>query len=87
MDEPGAVTAGKSHDEILLMRITLLALPILLAPLALQDSPKKVVDPVKVGEAAPIIRLNDHTGKAARVGGKSKTWTVLAFYPMAATPG
>ena len=29
----------------------------------------------------------DHTGKAVSVGGPAKVWTVLAFYPKAATPG
>ena len=41
----------------------------------------------QVGQPAPAFRLNDHTGTAVHVGGKSKTWTVLAFYPKAATPG
>jgi peroxiredoxin len=42
---------------------------------------------LKIGEAAPALRLNDHTGKAIAVGGESDLWTVLAFYPKAATPG
>lgn len=42
-----------------------------------------------VGSQAPAFRLNDHTGKLVAVGGATKdgTWTVLAFYPKAATPG
>ena len=40
-----------------------------------------------VGKAAPSFRVNDHRGRAVRIGGKAKTWTVLAFFPKAATPG
>lgn len=44
--------------------------------------------PPKVGEAAPGFRLNDESGKAVQLGAGSKAgWTVLAFYPKAATPG
>lgn len=41
----------------------------------------------QVGQPAPTGRLNDHEGHAVTVGGKSDKWTVLAFYPKAATPG
>ena len=41
----------------------------------------------QVGQAAPTFRLNDHTGAGVKVGGESEAWTVLAFYPKAATPG
>lgn len=40
-----------------------------------------------VGKPAPAFRLNDHLGKMVRVGGESKNWTVIAFYPKAMTPG
>ena len=40
-----------------------------------------------VGNAAPKFRLNDDGGSITSVGGTSKTWTVLAFYPKAATGG
>lgn len=56
------------------------------APLA-QDPAKRPVEGPQVGKPAPAFRLNDHTGAAVRVGRKSETWTVLAFYPKAATPG
>ena len=66
-----------------------------LAPLALagtmfllpgQDT-KKDTGPV-VGKPAPTFRLNDHEGKAVSVGANDDAlWTVLAFYPKAATPG
>jgi hypothetical protein len=42
-----------------------------------------------VGQPAPAFRLNDQTGALVSVGGEDKDgdWTVLAFYPKAATPG
>jgi hypothetical protein len=40
-----------------------------------------------VGAAAPTARLNDHAGKLATLGGTSERWTIMAFYPKAATPG
>ena len=40
-----------------------------------------------VGEAAPLFRLNDHTGEAVTIGGENELWTVVAFYPKAMTPG
>ena len=39
----------------------------------------------EIGKPAPTFRLNDHTGKAVEIGPGS--WTVLAFYPKAMTPG
>jgi hypothetical protein len=68
---------------------------LLLAPLALvlpqdpaQEAPPTpaVIKPV-VGKPAPVIRLNDHTGKAVTFGAGAKTWQVLACYPKAMTPG
>lgn len=41
----------------------------------------------QVGKPAPVITAQDHEGKRVTVGGKSKTWTVLAFYPKALTGG
>ena len=40
-----------------------------------------------VGQAAPAFRLNDHLGELVKVGGESKNWIVIAFYPKAMTPG
>jgi len=44
-----------------------------------------------IGDAAPAFRVNDHTGHAVRVAppkdGEEGRWTVLAFFPKAATPG
>ena len=56
-------------------------------PLASQRPAEPPAPAVRVGEPAPRFRLNDHEGRAVRVGGRSKTWTVVAFYPKAATPG
>ena len=45
----------------------------------------------EVGDPAPAFRLNDHTGRAVRIAppkqGEEGRWTVLAFFPKAATPG
>jgi hypothetical protein len=58
---------------------------VLLAPLLLQDS--RPTGGPEVGKPAPAFRLNDHTGRIVAFGGKSDRWTVLAFYPKAATAG
>ena len=42
----------------------------------------------EVGQAAPTFRLNDQEGRKVSVGANEDgLWTVLAFYPKAATPG
>jgi len=41
----------------------------------------------EVGKPAPALRLNDHHGAIVELGGKRENWTVLAFFPKAATPG
>jgi len=41
----------------------------------------------EVGKPAPAIRLNDHTGRAVSLAGGGEHWSVLAFFPKAATPG
>ena len=73
------------------MKLEFLALAAALAILAPQDEPRDQPqeEPAlpSVGELAPAFRLNDHTGKAVEVGGESKRWTVVAFFPRAATPG
>ena len=42
-----------------------------------------------VGAPAPTFRLNDHEGRMTAIGGARSDgkWTVIAFYPKAATPG
>ena len=52
-----------------------------------QDAGKQAPKLPVVGQPAPPVRLNDHTGKIAMLGGKTKNWSVLAFYPKAMTPG
>lgn len=69
------------------MRASILVLSLLCVPLASQDQDKRVAEKVQVGQTAPVFRLNDHLGKAVQVGGETDLWTVLAFYPKAATPG
>jgi hypothetical protein len=41
----------------------------------------------EVGKPAPALRLNDHHGNIVELGGKRANWSVLAFFPKAATPG
>ena len=41
----------------------------------------------EVGKPAPVLRLNDHKGEIAELGAKRANWSVLAFFPKAATPG
>lgn len=69
------------------MRIPVLALALLSAPILAQDPAPVDSAMPKVGAMAPTFRLNDHEGRAVDVGGTAKAWTVLAFYPKAATPG
>lgn len=48
-----------------------------------QDTSRKP----EVGKPAPALRLNDQRGSIVELGGKRTNWTVLAFFPKAATPG
>lgn len=41
----------------------------------------------EVGKPAPTLRLNDHRGNIVELGAKRANWSVLAFFPKAATPG
>jgi hypothetical protein len=68
---------------------SLLILPILLLLTAsLQGVPASEQKRPEVGKPAPALRLNDHRGELVELGGKKGTnWTVLAFFPKAATPG
>lgn len=52
-----------------------------------QDAQERKAPRAVVGADAPQFRLNDHAGKVAALGGASERWSVLAFYPKAATPG
>lgn len=69
------------------MKRWILAGAVALAALVAQDDEKVEARLPEVGEPAPAFRLNDHEGRAVAVGGESDGWTVLAFYPRAATPG
>ena len=69
------------------MRASILALSLLCLPWSSQEQDKRAPEKAQEGQAAPVFRLNDHLGKAVQVGGESDLWTVLAFYPKAATPG
>jgi hypothetical protein len=62
---------------------TLLAL----LALGLQDAPRPTMKKPEIGKPAPAVRLNDHHGNIVELGGKRANWTVLAFFPKAATPG
>ena len=71
------------------MKAQVVALGLALATLVPhQDTAKKPTLP-EVGKPAPAFRLNSHTGQAVTVDPKEEgeTWTVLAFFPKAATPG
>lgn len=65
------------------------ALLLLLAPalFLFQGEEGSGPDRPAVGEPAPAFRLNDQNGHLVRVGGKSESWTVVAFFPKALTPG
>jgi hypothetical protein len=50
------------------------------------EDPK--VKDIQVGDTPGAFALNDHEGKAARLGdGKGHGWFVLAFFPKAMTGG
>ncbi len=52
------------------------------------SAPKAQGDPFpELGRPAPVFTAESHEGEKITVGGKSKTWTVLAFYPKALTGG
>ncbi len=68
-----------------LLTAVLLCLPAMAQTPKPAPVPKAVV--AEVGKAAPSFRVNDDTGAMTKVGGEAKAWTVLAFYPKAATPG
>ena len=69
------------------MRLTVLTAALLGTALFAQEPAEKPIPGPTIGKAVPTFRVNDHRGSAVRVGGTAKTWTVLAFFPKAATPG
>lgn len=59
-----------------------------LFPFVSPDEKREPLDGPVVGQPAPTFKLNDHTGRGTAVGPtQDGAWTVLAFYPKAATPG
>lgn len=68
---------------------TLLLLSVLaLLTASFQDDPRPAPQKPEVGKPAPALRLNDQRGELVELGGKKgANWTVLAFFPKAATPG
>ena len=69
------------------MRTPWIAALLAVVAVSLQDSPKPAMKRPDVCKPAPAVRLNDHHGKIVELGGKRTNWTVLAFFPKAATPG
>lgn len=70
------------------MRTFLASLALVTLSISTQDPAKQAATPrVAIGKPAPVFVLNDHNGHAVRVGNESDRWTVLAFFPKAATPG
>lgn len=67
------------------MKPTLLAAALALLTFGFQaaQAPKRP----EAGKPAPVLRLNDHKGEIVELGGKRANWSVLAFFPKAATPG
>jgi hypothetical protein len=58
-----------------------------LLAMGVQEAPKPAMKKPEIGKPAPAVRLNDHHGNIVELGGKRANWTVLAFFPKAATPG
>jgi cytochrome oxidase Cu insertion factor (SCO1/SenC/PrrC family) len=70
------------------MKMSLLVGALLLGALVPRTPGTRSEEMLEIGKAAPTIRLNDHTGRATTLGSdKNGRWTVLAFFPKAATPG
>lgn len=69
------------------MKLPLIALFLTVLALHVQDPAKPATKRPELGKPAPAVRLNDHHGNIVELGGKRATWTVLAFFPKAATPG
>ncbi len=69
------------------MKTMVLASAAAFLALSLQEAPKPAPKTPELGKPAPLFRLNDHAGRTVPFGGKRSGWTVLAFFPKAATPG
>lgn len=69
------------------MKSMLLVSALALLTLGPQGSQAQAPKRPEVGKPAPPVRLNDHGGDIVELGGKRARWSVLAFFPKAATPG
>ena len=69
------------------MKLIQLVIALVAATIFVQDVDEEHPKGPQIGEQAPAFRLNDHEGRAVAIGGASKTWTVVAFFPKAMTPG
>jgi thioredoxin-dependent peroxiredoxin len=47
----------------------------------------RAVAELKIGDAAPLFKVKTHTGEPFDMASRRGQWTVLYFYPKAATPG
>lgn len=69
------------------MRSFLLAATAALLTFGLQATQTPAAKRPEVGKPAPTLRLNDHHGEIVELGTKREHWSVIAFFPKAATPG
>ncbi len=87
LQSPTSATEALSENP---MHRSMLAFAVLLVPLFLQnpqEAARSAQEVPKVGDVLPQFRLNDQDGQAVAVGGAADHWTVVAFYPKAATAG
>lgn len=71
------------------MKVSFAAPTVALAMLLAQQGENAAPRRPEIGKPAPVIRLNDQHGKAVQIAPREggARWTVLAFFPKAATPG
>lgn len=69
------------------MKSLFLAASAVLLTMGMQGNPTAPQKRPEAGKPAPTLRLNDHKGELVELGGKRANWSVLAFFPKAATPG
>ena len=69
------------------MKKTLISFALAAVALVAAQDAKPADKGPAVGKPAPVLRLNNQDGVAVNLGGESDTWTILAFYPKAMTPG
>jgi hypothetical protein len=69
------------------MKSAFLALALGLLTFGPQGGSSQAPKRPEAGKPAPLLRLNDQRGEIVELGGKRANWSVLAFFPKAATPG